>query len=334
MNSRERVLSFLNGQFVDRSPNMNIIMQYAAKKIGATYGAYTSDYHVLVEGNLACCREFGIDCVSVISDPAREISGMGCEISYPPDNVPTARVPLLETPDDLAKVKIVNPHDAPRMLDRIKAVELFMREVGNDYPIMGWVEGAFATACSLRGLGDMLMDTLSEPDFVTELLEKTFEQNRQFALAQIEAGADIIGVGDAAASLVGPETYRQLVMPFEKRISEVIHNAGAKMKLHICGNINPLLPYTSQVGMDILDIDHMVSLSDALGLNPNAKVSGNFDPVSVMLQGTPDEVKQAVKRCISANPQRIIVMAGCEIPRETPEENMYACMEAIEEYWG
>ena len=35
--------------------------------------------------------------------------------------------------------------------------------------------------------------------------------------AQIQAGADFVGIGDAVVSLVSPSMYDEFVLPFEKR---------------------------------------------------------------------------------------------------------------------
>ena len=55
------------------------------------------------------------------------------------------------------------------------------------------------------------------------------------------AGVDIVGVGDAAASLVGPAIYEQYVWPIEKRLVDGIHELGATVRLHICGNTRAIL---------------------------------------------------------------------------------------------
>lgn len=52
---------------------------------------------------------------------------------------------------------------------------------------------------------------------------------------RVEAGADIIGIGDAVASLISADMYERLVMPHEKQIIEAVHGLGARVKLHICG---------------------------------------------------------------------------------------------------
>jgi uroporphyrinogen decarboxylase len=58
-------------------------------------------------------------------------------------------------------------------------------------------------------------------------------------------------------------------------------------------------------------------------------VCGNFDPVAVMLQGTPEQVRAAVHKCVRDGGSRGISAAGCEIPDGTPVENLAAQSEAL-----
>jgi MtaA/CmuA family methyltransferase len=333
MDAIERVNCRLMGKPVDRVPNLNIIMQFAARYIDINYGKYCTDYRYLAEGNIKCCRDFGIDMVSAISDPFREAEGMGANVVINHDDVPSCRDFLIKDYGDVKKLKTVDPAQAQRMLDRIKAVELYKSQVGQEYPILGWVEGPFAEACDLRGLSDLMIDTMDEPEFVNELMEICLEQAVLFANAQIRAGAGFIGIGDAAASLVGPEIYKRVIMPFETRLIRAIHSAGAKAKLHICGNITPLVQYLPETGADMADIDWMVDLKQVNKVfDGRISACGNFDPVTVILQGTPDIIKSAVKKCLEASDQHTFIAAGCEIPKFTPYENMKAVQEALEEY--
>lgn len=72
MESLDRYLCMLKGEAVDFVPRVPILMQFAAESIGSNYGAFASDYRVLVEANLHCAEVFGMDQVSAISDPYRE----------------------------------------------------------------------------------------------------------------------------------------------------------------------------------------------------------------------------------------------------------------------
>jgi len=218
------------------------------------------------------------------------------------------------------------------MNDRLNAVSLYKRECGEDFPILGWVEGAFAEANDLRGMYNMMIDLRRAPDFAAELIEICLEQAISFAREQISEGARFIGIGDAAASLVSPKIYRELILPAEKRLINEIHTNGARAKLHICGNTSALLDLMAESGADIIDIDHLVDLKTAMEkISEKSLVCGNFDPVSVLLEGDVETVKENVQRCLEIGKDRIIISAGCEVPKFTPPENLKAVAEALEE---
>ena len=135
----------------------------------------------------------------------------------------------------------------------------------------------------------------------------------------------MIGIGDAAASLVGPEIYASFVWPYEKKLVEGIHAAGGRTRLHICGNTSDLLSDIGRLGCDIVDLDFPVSMSAArAAMGPNQVLLGNINPVTVLLKGDPDGVRRELALCRAAAGPRYIVGAGCEIPRGTPEANVRA----------
>lgn len=335
MNSKERVENRLSRKPVDKVPNLNILMQFAARYINVAYSKYCTDYRYLAEGNIKCCRDFGIDMVSAISDPFRETSGFGGNVVIPEDDIPQCTDYYIKEYHDLKKLKPVDPCGSERMFDRLKAISLYQQLCGSEFPILGWVEGPFAEANDLRGMYQLMLDLHKEPGFVRELVDICLEQGILFAREQIKAGAQYIGIGDAAASLVSPKLYRDLILPAEKRLIDEIHKSGAAAKLHICGNTTALLESMADSGADIIDIDHLVDLQEAMNkIGDQAVVCGNFDPVSVLLDGDVMAVKEHVKRCLDIGKDNIIISAGCEVPKFTPYENLKAVAEALEEYEG
>ena len=99
MTGKERYLNMLNGKPCDIVPRTPILMQFAAEYMGSDYGAFASDHKILVESNLKCAEDFGMDQVSCISDPYRETHGFGGEIKYVEDGVPRCTAPLENTKD-------------------------------------------------------------------------------------------------------------------------------------------------------------------------------------------------------------------------------------------
>ncbi len=330
LTSKERVMRRLKGEPVDKIPNLNIIMAFAAKQIGVKYKDYVNDYKLLVEANIYCCDTYGIDMVSAISDPMREAHDFGAKVIFPEDGVPYCRDHLIEDISDISGIEPCDPLKGERMSDRIKAIGLYKEKVGDRYPILGWVEGAFAESADLRGLNSLMMDMFDDPCAIAALLEVCTEQAMWFAEEQVKAGADFIGIGDAAASLIGPDMYTEFALPYEKRIIEAVHRQGAKAKLHICGNIASILGMIAESGADMIDVDFPVDFAAAhRAFGGKRSVCGNFSPIEVLLQGNTETVKGAVQKCVRAGNERTFIAAGCEVPVSTPPENLRAVHETL-----
>ena len=325
MSSKERLYAVLNGTPYDRTPITPIFMSWAANYIGCSYKDYYLDGDVLVAAQLAVVRAFNIDQISVISDPWREASGYGMQFDYPDNGVGSPKNRIINSYDDITELSSLVIDDIPRMKQRVESVAKMAVQIGQTHSVLGWVEGPFAEYANLRGLEDALTDILEHPEKFIEAARVITENAITFAIAQIQKGADMIGVGDAAASLIGPSLYSEFVLPLQKNLFDAIHNAGAKVKLHICGDINSIIGHMAATEADVLDLDSMVPIQKARQVvGENVTLCGNFDPSSVLLQGTPEEVCQAAQECIKLGGKKFILMPGCEVPPTTPEENIFA----------
>ena len=333
MTSFERVMNRLAGKPVDRIPNMSLVMMFAAKLVGVSYGKYCEDHRYLVDGAFRCYEQFGFDMVCAISDPMREAEGFGAKVILPDEGVPYSKVKRLQSISDINTLRVIDPDSGMRMHDRLEAVRRMKERAGSDIPVVGWVEGALAECCDLMHMQEVFINMLDEPEAIGELIEICTQQGILFAKAQVEAGADIIGIGDAATSLIGPALYEEFVLPYQKRMIRAVHEAGAKVKLHICGNINPVMHLIARTGADIVDMDYMVDMDRAAEILPkDCCICGNFDPVTILYEGTPRMVKEAARRCMALSEKNNnIVAPGCEIPKDTPIVNVLALKEALEE---
>jgi MtaA/CmuA family methyltransferase len=327
MTGRERILAVLTGQKPDHLPCMPITMMFAADILGVKYGQYARDHRIMVDAQIKTAEIFGLDYVSTISDPAREASDAGAKIQWFDDQPPAIieDQALFADMSALTRVNAANPIAGGRMEDRIRGVELLRRRAGKELFVEGWVEGPCAESADLRGLNRLMLDFHDEPAFVRELFEITVEAAIRFAHLQIEAGADIIGIGDAAASLIGPGIYKEFVWPQEKRLVDAIHARGGKVRLHICGNTRRILDGIGELGCDMVDIDFLVPLERARSaMRPLQTLAGNLDPVRDICDGTPESIMHALEALHPQAGARWIVAAGCEIVRGTPHENLRA----------
>jgi MtaA/CmuA family methyltransferase len=281
----------------------------------------------LAEAQIRTAEKFGFDYVNTMSDPAREAADCGAPVEYF-EQQPVALLEdraLLAEKKRLASLKIPDPLGGGRMHNGVKAVALLKERVGKDKIVEGWIEGPMAEAADLRGINTVMLDFFDDPAFVRNLFGFVVELELSFAREQIRAGADIIGIGDAAASLVGPQLYQEFVWPYEKKLVAGVQQLGAKVRLHICGNTRRSLEPMGRLGCDIVDLDSLAPLSEARQqMGPDQVLLGNLNPVSVLRNGTAPGVTSAIAECHRQAGPRFIVGAGCEVPRDTPPANLEA----------
>jgi MtaA/CmuA family methyltransferase len=325
MNSYERVMATLEGREHDRTPVSMMTMAWAGHAIGKTYRDYCLDPEVTVAAHLALVRDFGMDTVTVQTDPWCEAEAYGMRFTYPEEGVGIPEGHLLHDDLDLSLLAPFDPWEHTRPRNRLRAIKRFAEELKGEVPIIGWVEGPLAEYADLRGLEDACIDLMEEPEQAREAMRLITDNAIRFALAQLEAGADIIGIGDAAASVIGPDLYAANVRPFEEELFARIRRAGGKTKVHICGNISRLIPHFKGLAIDILDLDWMVSMTRTREiLGEHITLCGNFNPVTEQLQCSPETARAAAERCIAEGGKRFILQGGCETPPGTPADNVRA----------
>ncbi len=327
MTGRERILAMFDGSPVDSLPLMPITMMFAADRIGEPYGKYAADYRVLAEGQIHTAEKFNFDYVSCISDPTREAADCGAKIKFFDDQPPAVDEThaLLADKSVLARLDIPDPLGGGRMHDRVRAAELLRQRVGDEKLVEGWIEGPCAEAADLRGINRLMTDFYDDPAFVRDLFDFVLGMELEFARAQLDAGAELIGVGDSAASLVGPRIYEEFVLPYERKMVDALHAMGARVRLHVCGNIGRILSGVGSLRCEMVDIDWMVPLDKARReMGPEQVLAGNIDPVKTLRGGTPESVATAIAECHRRAGGRYIVGAGCEVTRDTPEANLLA----------
>ncbi len=329
MTGRERILARLEGKPADSLPFMPMTMMFACDRIGAQYRDYSTDYRVLVEGQIRTAEQFDFDYVNTMSDPACEAADCGASVKFFPDQPPALDEAnaLLADKSKLRNLKVPDPATGPRMSNRLEALRLYRQRVGKEKLIEGWIEGPMAQAADLRGVNTLMTDFFDDPPFINDLFAFVVELELTFAKAQVAEGAELIGVGDAAASLVGPKLYKEFVWPYEKRMMARLRAMRVRSRLHICGNTRPILGLMGELGCDVVDLDSLAPLAEGrAAMGPKQVLLGNIDPVRVLRNGTAEEVYTAMAECHRQTGDNFIVSAGCEVPRDTPDENLRALL--------
>jgi len=334
MTHRERFLAAIHGQPVDRVPMFPLLMFFAVSRAGLSYHEFATNGAALAQSQLALQAQYGLDAITACSDAFRLSADLGGEMGFPEEKPPYLRQPLVGAPADIDRLGHPDP-TAGRLGDRVRAVAEMARASARRFAVLGWVEMPFAEACNLCGVSDFMLLMLDDPTTAHRLLDRLTALEIDFAKAQIDAGADMIGAGDAAASLISPALYAEFALPYERRISDAVHAAGSLVKLHICGDTRALLPQMADSGADLINVDHLVPLAQAKAVYAAAGrcFKGNLDPVADMMQATPEECATRAFDCLAtADGARYMLSPGCEVPADTTDETFRRFCEAPRVY--
>ena len=332
MTSVEYLQLLREGKKLDGHFSMHLIKQYCTVHLGGKYGEYSQDYRVLTDFQNRIMELQPCDAFQAMGYPYREAADCGLKVTFPEDSQPKHYGVLIESPEDLADLHWPAPNDGPLMSDRINAMREFKR-LRPDIVAMGSCEGAFAQANTFLGIEPTMMAMYDGAAFLHEVMEFILPHEIAFSLAQIEAGAEVIFIGDALASQVSPDLYAKYIFEPEKKLIAAIQDTGVPVRLHICGDMNHILDKVVQTGALFIDADYQVNLPRACELlaaaNPDAYIMGQFDPVTVLLQGTQDDVRRSCRQNEedAAPFDNFILTPGCEIPPATPMENYDALLE-------
>ena len=244
----------------------------------------------------------------------------GMEVKLPENDQGSLKSAYFTCPEDVDSKELYDPLDAKScpnlhsyVIDMLRAVE----QACPDVMTAAWCEGVLTTTGFLRGVEDLLMLMLMEPDEAKKVITRGADFSRDIVTAELE-------------EIDAREFNRDLL---KRNIEHWRRDYGVPTMLHICGNTSPMLNDFAMTGAAAMSLDHAVDLRDAkAAFGDTMAVMGNIDPVSIMLNGTPDDVRAAAQKCFddAGEGGGFIFGAGCAEPNGTPIENIRAMVEVSE----
>ncbi len=212
----------------------------------------------------------------------------------------------------------------------------------------GFGGGVLETASWLRGLEQFFMDLAADPDLACAIMDRVLEWKLAYyehVLGRIGDVVDVFFEGDDVGTqqslLVSPDAYRRYVKPRQAALFRTIHERSrAKVALHSCGAVRPLIRDFIEIGVEILN---PVQVS-AVGMDPAdvkaefgreiAFWGGGVDTQRVLWSGTAQEVRDEVRRRVDALAPGggWVFSAVHNIQAGVPAENVIAMREALTAY--
>lgn len=219
-----------------------------------------------------------------------------------------------------------------------EAIERIHEAIGDEIRVTYGVSAPLTMAGGLVPHTTILRGMRKKPEAVHKLLRFATDFIKQMADKFSELGKLDYILFDpvASGSLLSPKQYREFALPYTKEIITYLHQYADHITLHVCGNTSKVLKDISETGADAFSLDQEVDLALAKEtIGNDIKLVGNIDPTQVLMQGTPDDVRKAVKENFQKaydSPKGYMILSGCGTPYATPEENIEAYMEASRYY--
>jgi uroporphyrinogen decarboxylase len=255
------------------------------------------------------------------------IRALGGQIKFRAKGAPDVQAPLIDKAGDVDQLKLERLKEDSGIQSIWRTIEIVSRTLGSQYLIGGSQWGPFTLAGHIYGVERLMRSIYKDQEAVFKVLDFTAELCYQYLASFIDAGVEIVSIADPSASgdLISRGQFEEFVLPHLKQVVTKLHQKGAFVCIHICGNITNRLDLIPETGVDLLSMDYKVDLHKAKEvLGGKIAFSGNMNPVGIMQNATPAEVIEACRSSItktSAIPGYIL-MPGCDIPPGVPLENI------------
>jgi uroporphyrinogen decarboxylase len=216
----------------------------------------------------------------------------------------------------------------------VETLKLMKTGLPGDVLRGAYITGPYTLAGLVMGADEAAMATITAPDDLQRLVDVASDQIQSYVRMLIAAGAQVITVLEPTAVMLGPQQFRAFSTAYVSRIAHLARASGAQTVYHTCGDTMHLVEAMVDAGVDGLSLDAPqagVDLAAAAERTPaDVVVMGNLDPTGTLLRGTPGEVQREVKELQSrmAPYPNFILSTGCDLPQETPLENVDAFMAA------
>jgi uroporphyrinogen decarboxylase len=304
--------------------------------IGVKVSELRNNGKLLAKAQVAAYRRFCYDGIRIFTDLYIQAEAMGAKVRCPLDETAYLESPAVSNVAQIDTLRPADPLKAGLLQEHLEAMARALEAVGEEVPVTGALTAPFTNASFLIGTENLVRLTLKKPQTVHRLCEVSLETSLRCAEAMLKTGCTPSLTDPMSSStLISPRLFREFSFPYLKRLIDFIHGHGKPVTLHICGKTHPVWELMADAGADCLSIDNEAVLRDAkTKVGNRVRLMGNVPPAAVMFQGSGDEVRSAVRRCVSEahdNPRGYILASGCSLPTETPFSNIDAMMNAVRE---
>lgn len=299
---------------------------------GATVRQAVHDPQIQFDAVAALHERYPTRFVLSAMDLSAEAEAFGCTLHMSDNEIPSVTGRLVTNLEQAGRLC------APQPGDRRTAVYLEtvrrLKKLPSRPLVLGGCIGPFSLAARLVGVSEALELTLSEPELMQEVLEKSTAFLTAYARAFKEAGADGLIMAEPAAGLLSPRGMSTHSSKYVKTIAAEVSDGEFALILHNCAARVLHLTAILETGLPTFHFGAPMDLPAALAkVAPEIVLCGNLDPASVFCQPGPPEVIARASDLLSqtAVHRNYVLSSGCDVPAAVPLANLDAFYAAVRE---
>lgn len=281
----------------------------------------------------ALAERFSPDAIFPLMDLSVEANALG-RFTHFPKAEPATVVQDAFSMKELERAEAINITFDARLMGYVETVKMMSAALPGGMLKGAYVTGPYSLAALIMGADEAAMATMLRPDALHALCRFCTERIQEYARLLICAGAQIICVLEPSAVMLSPGQFAEFSGAYVRHITESCKYTNVATVYHTCGNTMHLAGKMAAAGVDAISLDSSESGVDlpavAAGLPPEVVVMGNINPTGALLTGAPAEVEAAVHALLDAMAPypNFVLSTGCDLPQETPLENIAAFMKA------
>jgi uroporphyrinogen decarboxylase len=330
MDRRESIRGVLSGERSGRLPRALFgAGRWAYRQTGLRIENLDQDPGRFAETLAGFFKELDTDIVfpgsGLNTFPAEAIGG---ELAFNEEQAPLLAAPLIQKTEDARYFEQVDITGSPRSLALVEMIARLRSRLPDRFLcVTSW--GPFTWAMILCDWHLLQEKTVTDRAFIREVCELGVRLSFALFKPLIEKGLiDGVVISDGAATLVPLDLYREIILPCERKILDLVKERGVARFLHQCGKIESQLGLYPDTGADCITLDTGVRLGEVYELfHKRTVIAGNVDVINTVLAKDPAAICEAVSGCVAgiSDPfRKFILMPSCDLPPDTPLDNAKA----------
>jgi len=299
---------------------------------------------VAVEVSLQPWRNYRTDGCILFSDILTPLPGMGVEFDINEKVGPV--VTPFRTWDDVNRMRLIDPAtDIPFVSEALRTLR---EEVTPETAVLGFVGCPYTLATYLvegktsKEYIEIKKMAFQQPKMLHAILKNLAESLGEYALYQIESGAQLIQIFDSWAGHLSARDYDEFAAPYQKMILDKIKSKYPDVPTVIyIKHSGALIERMAGTGVDVVSLDWTVDMAEGreriaagrakAGLEGPGGVQGNLDPS--ILFGDKATIKERAEEIMrKAGPTGHVMNLGHGIEAATSEENAAYFIETCRNY--